>query len=113
MSKLTQHGIQILLEGLTEGQGATLKNFEKITYKAGFQVGIEGLQTRNIEFAVYLINSYRGNCGVWLSNNIYFIDETIHVSRLDTAVSLGKDYNQESIYDWKNDSLVWLEGKEG
>lgn len=55
---------------LAENDGMTLKKGNKITYKSGWQVATEGVECKTA------VKAYSGNCGVWYSEGIYYIDKS-------------------------------------
>ena len=79
------------LKKLNENDGLTLKNGKCIIYKSGWQVATEGIE------AMKAIKSYDGNCGVWYSEGIYYIDKSHRVSLKRDALELGRACNQISI----------------
>lgn len=95
------------LKKLNENDGLTLKNGKCITYKSGWQVATEGVETKDIKEAMKAIKSYGGNCGVWYSEGIYYIDKSHRVSLKRDALALGRVCNQVSILKWANMSLVY------
>lgn len=95
------------LLGLTNGDGATLKNGELIRHKTGYQVADYGIETTDVEIAMKAIEDMNGNCGIWFEKGIYFIDHSYRVDSKKKALEEGKKYNQISIYDWKNDKLIY------
>ena len=95
------------LKKLVENDGLTLKNGKITIYKSGYQVATEGLETTDIYEAMQMIKAYRGNCGIWFSNGIYYIDKSHRVSTKKEALYIGRQCNQISILKWSNMSLVY------
>lgn len=95
------------LKKLQEDDGLTLKNGKKITYKSGWQVATEGEETTDINKAMKLIKAYGGNCGIWFSNGIYYIDKSKRVNTKKEALRIGKECNQISVLKWSNMSLAY------
>lgn len=87
--------------------GLTLKYGKIITYKTGYQVATEGLETRDINEAMKMIRMYGGNCGVWLENGIYYIDKSHRVSTKREALEIGRTHNQISVLNWRTMGLVY------
>ena len=100
--------MEVLLKSLKENDGATCKNYKKITYKTGYQVATSGSKTKSIAKAIKLIEKYDGNCGIWLSKGIYYIDKSKRITTKKKAEFVGKIRKQLSIWDWKNQTLIWL-----
>ena len=92
---------------LTNNDGLTLKNGKVITYKSGWQVATEGLETADINEAIKMVRAYKGNCGVWFSEGIYYIDKSHRVSTKREAMQIGRECNQISVLNWKTMGLAY------
>lgn len=92
---------------LTENDGMTLKNGNKITYKSGWQVATEGVECKTAREAMNAVKAYNGNCGVWYSEGIYYVDKSKRVSTKREAMEIGRACNQISILKWANMSLAY------
>lgn len=95
------------LTSLKNNDGLTLKNGEIITYKSGWQVATEGMQTTSPKVAMIMIKLYKGNCGIWFSDGIYYIDKSHRVSTKKEAMEIGRACNQISVLNWRNMSLAY------
>jgi hypothetical protein len=95
------------LKKLAENDGLTLKNGKCITYKSGWQVATEGKETDNINEAMRMIKEYKGNCGVWFSEGIYYIDKSHRVNTKREAMQVGKEHNQISVLCWRTMGLAY------
>ena len=95
------------LKKLANNDGLTLKNGKLITYKTGYQVATEGLETADIQEAMKMIRNYNGNCGVWFSEGIYYIDKSHRVSTKREALEIGRRCNQISVLKWATMGLVY------
>ena len=95
------------LKKLANNDGLTLKNGKLITYKSGYQVATEGLETKDIKEAMQMIKAYNGNCGVWYSEGIYYIDKIHRVSTKKEALEIGRRCNQISVLKWATMGLVY------
>lgn len=95
------------LKKLTNNDGLTLKAGKVITYKSGWQVATEGQETDNIQEAMMMIRAYNGNCGVWYSEGIYYIDKSHRVSTKREAMIIGRQCNQISILNWRTMGLAY------
>lgn len=95
------------LRKLQNNDGLTLKNGKSITYKSGWQVATEGLETTDIKEAMQMIKGFGGNCGVWLENGIYYIDKSHRVNTKREAMEVGRACNQISVLKWSNMSLAY------
>lgn len=92
---------------LTENDGMTLKNGNKITYKSGWQVATEGVECKTAREAINAVKAYNGNCGVWHSEGIYYVDKSKRVNTKREAMEIGRACNQISILKWANMSLAY------
>ena len=95
------------LKKLRNNDGLTLKGGKIISYKTGYQVATEGKETQDIQEAMKMIKEYQGNCGVWYSNNIYYIDKSHRVNTKREALVVGREHNQISILNWRTMGLVY------
>lgn len=92
---------------LTEDDGMTLKGGCLITYKTGWQVATEGVECQTPEEAIKAVKAYGGNCGVWFSGGIYYIDKSRRVDTKREALEIGRACNQISILGWKKMNLAY------
>ena len=92
---------------LKENDGMTLKYGKKVTYKTGWQVATEGIATMSAREAINAVKDFDGNCGVWYSDNTWFVDKSRRVSTKKEALRIGRECNQISILKWSNMSLVY------
>lgn len=95
------------LRKLANNEGLTLKQGKAITYKSGWQVAIEGKETNNINEAMMMIREYNGDCGVWYSEGIYYIDKSYRVNTKREAMLIGRQCNQISILNWRTMGLAY------
>ena len=95
------------LKKLRNNDGLTLKGGKIISYKTGYQVATEGKETQDIKEAIKMIKEYQGNCGVWYSDNIYYIDKSHRVNTKREALVIGKKHNQISVLNWRTMGLVY------
>ena len=92
---------------LANNDGLTLKKGVKITYKSGYQVATEGVEVYTAEEAIKAVRAYNGNCGVWFSDGVYYIDKSHRVSTKREALEVGRACNQISVLKWSNMTLVY------
>lgn len=92
---------------LKNNNGLTLKNGKAITYKSGWQVATEGIETKSAREAINAVKVYRGNCGVWFADGIYYIDRSHRVNTKREAMEIGRACNQISVLNWKKMSLTY------
>jgi len=92
---------------LKENDGLTLKAGKIITYKTGWQVATEGIETTSAREAINAVKTYNGNCGIWFSNGIYYIDKSKRVNTKKEALEIGRACNQISVLGWKKMGLAY------
>lgn len=92
---------------LKNNDGLTLKNGVKITYKTGWQVATSGVAVNTPEEAMKAIKEFKGNCGVWLENGVYYIDLSFRVNTKKEAMRIGRECNQISVLCWRNMKLAY------
>ena len=95
------------LKKLHNNDGLTLKNGKIITYKSGYQVATEGYETTDQKEAMKMIKAYKGNCGIWFADGIYYIDKSHRVNTKREALTIGKACNQISVLNWRTMGLVY------
>ena len=95
------------LKKLANNDGLTLKQGKAITYKSGWQVATEGKETRDVNEAIKMVREYKGNCGVWFSEGIYYIDKSHRVDTKREAIQIGKEHNQISVLCWRTMGLAY------
>lgn len=95
------------LRKLQNNDGLTLKGGKPIAYKTGWQVATEGIETRNPREAMNAIKAYGGNCGVWFSDGIYYIDRSHRVNTKREAMEIGRACNQISVLNWRTMGLAY------
>lgn len=92
---------------LSNNDGLTLKKGKIITYKTGWQVATEGIETRDAREAINAVKAYNGDCGIWYSDGIYYIDKSKRVDTKREALAIGRACNQISILSWRNMGLAY------
>lgn len=95
------------LKKLNNNDGLTLKSGKAIQYKSGWQVATEGKETTDIKQAMQFIKKYKGNCGVWYSEGVYYIDKSHRVNTKRMAMEIGRACRQISVLKWANMSLAY------
>ena len=95
------------IKNLKNNDGLTLKNGQRITYKTGWQVATEGIETTDAREAINAVKAYKGNCGVWFADGVYYIDKSKRVNTKREALAIGKAHNQISVLGWHNMSLAY------
>jgi len=92
---------------LKENDGLTLKAGKAISYKSGWQVATEGIETTSAREAINAVKAYGGNCGVWFAGGIYYIDKSHRVNTKREALEIGKAHNQISVLGWRKMALAY------
>lgn len=87
--------------------GLTLKNGKPIAYKTGWQVATEGIETSSMQEAMKAIKAYAGNCGIWFSNGIWYIDKSHRTNTKREALEIGRACHQISILNWRTMGLTY------
>lgn len=95
------------LRKIANNGGLTLKNGKAITYKTGYQVATEGVETKSQEEAMKAIKAYKGDCGIWFAEGVYYIDKSHRVSTKKEALAVGRACNQISVLNWRTMGLVY------
>ena len=112
MAKVTKIE-KITLKKIIENGGATLTtNFHAVTFNGGYQVSVEDyavIKVRDLRksFLNYLIKSTYLYVGVWIENGNAYIDISQNFKTKKDAMKIAKENNQISIYDWKNQKVVY------
>lgn len=92
---------------LQNNDGLTLKKGKVVQYKTGWQVADFGEEAVTAEEAIKLVRKMQGNCGIWYSEGIYYIDHSFRVSTKTAALAIGRTFNQISIWGWKTQTLAY------
>ena len=92
---------------LKNNDGLTLKNGKPITYKTGWQVATEGVETKSAREAINAVKAYGGSCGVWFADGIYYIDKSHRVNTKREAMEIGRAHNQISVLNWRTMGLAY------
>jgi hypothetical protein len=95
------------IKNLRDNDGLTLKKGKRITYKTGWQVATEGIETTDVREAINAVKAYGGDCGVWYSNGVYYIDKSRRVNTKREAMEIGRACNQISVLRWHDMGLVY------
>jgi len=92
---------------LRDNDGLTLKAGRPIVYKTGWQVATEGIATTSAREAINAVKAYNGDCGIWFSDSVYYIDKSHRVNTKREALEIGRANNQISILRWRDMGLVY------
>ena len=92
---------------LRNNDGLTLKKGKAITYKSGWQVATEGVEAKTAREAINAVKAYKGNCGIWFADGIYYIDKSHRVNTKKEAMKIGRECNQISVLNWKTMGLAY------
>lgn len=92
---------------LKENDGLTLKSGKLVNYKTGYQVATEGVEVKTARECINAVKAYKGNCGVWFSEGVYYVDKSHRESTKKRALAIGKSCNQISILKWSDMSLIY------
>lgn len=95
------------IKKLANNDGLTLKKGKVITYKTGWQVATEGVETTDPQEAIKAVKAYGGDCGVWFSEGIYYVDKSHRVNTKKEALEVGRACNQISVLGWRTMKLAY------
>lgn len=95
------------LRKIENNGGLTLKGGKPITYKTGYQVATEGIETKNQKEAMKAIKEYKGDCGIWFADGVWYIDKSHRVGTKREALAVGRECHQISVLNWKTMGLVY------
>ena len=95
------------IRGLKNNDGLTLKRGKRTSYKTGYQVATEGIETTDAREAINAVKTYKGDCGVWFSDGVYYIDKSHRETTKKSALAVGRACKQISILKWSDMSLVY------
>ena len=96
-----------LILNLKNNDGLTLKNNKPISYKTGWQVADYGVETSDVQEVLAAINELGGNCGIWFSDGIYYIDHSFRVNTKRDPMEIGRAHNQISVLCWRTMGLAY------
>lgn len=93
--------------------GVTLAGKGKIVkFDSGYQVSYTDNVCDNnystINFLLRRLCNGIDYTGVWLEDNMYYIDKSLHIEDLREALQAAKEHNQLAIWDWKNNCSIYL-----
>lgn len=95
-----------MIKALVNNGGLTLKRGKAVNYSTGYQVADEGVEATTAEGCVKAIEAFRGTCGVWYSEGVYYIDHSFRVKTKSEALAIGRAHNQQTILKWADMSLI-------
>ena len=95
---------------LANNDGMTLRKGKTVQYKSGWQVAEEGCIVKTAEQAMIIARSvYGGNCGIWYSDGLYYVDRSRRVNTKREAMAIGKEHKQISVLCWRTMGLAYCE----
>lgn len=92
---------------LRENDGLTLRHGKPIVYKSGWQVATDGIECKTPEEAIKAVRAYCGECGIWYSEGIYYIDKSHRVNTKREALEIGRTHAQISVLGWRKMNLAY------
>ena len=95
------------IKKLANNDGLTLKAGKIITYKTGYQVATEGIETTDPRVAINQVKAYKGNCGLWFADGVYYVDKSHRENTKHKALEVGRAHNQISVLNWRTMGLVY------
>lgn len=116
---MKKNQLEKLLLDVAMSGGATLKpNGDHLSLNSGYMVSLYGYEKKlNLDsLTVNDVNNYlllakklKAYCGLWIDNNILYLDISIRVNDLKLAKSLGLKNKQLAIFDLKNLESIYLD----
>ena len=113
-----------MIKEMIKNGGATLDtNYNNFNSKDGFIVSIKGHERKlnindieNIKKEITkkreLVKNKKGYyIGLWVENDILYIDISKHIIRYNRALEVARNNKQLAIYDLKNDKSIYLNYK--
>ena len=94
---------------LENNDGITLKAGEIINYRSGWQVADYGIECNTAKEAIKAVKAYKGNCGIWYADGVYYVDHSFRVNTKREALAIGHKFNQISVYGWRSGKLAYCE----
>lgn len=95
------------IKNLKNNDGLTLKKGQRVTYKTGYQVATEGIETTSAREAINAVKAYNGDCGVWFADGVYYVDKSHREGTKKLALAIGRACKQISILKWSDMSLIY------
>ena len=106
---------------IIENKGATLDfNLNDFKSENGFMVSLQGMEIKvnvsniedikeEVEKKREFIKDKKGlYIGLWLDDDIIYVDVSIHIVDYREALEVGRNNNQKAIYDLKNNDSIYL-----
>lgn len=95
------------IKKLANNDGLTLKKGKVVTYKSGWQVATHGVEVKTAREAIEAVKQFKGNCGVWFADGIYYVDFSFRVNTKREAITIGREHNQISVFGWQRKNLAY------
>jgi dipeptidase len=102
IGNMNEHQVTI---GETTWGGRQLENAEGIDYGSLIYIALE--RSRTAREAINAVKAYKGNCGVWYSDGVYYVDKSHRVSTKREAMEIGRACNQISVLKWATMGLAY------
>ena len=113
-----------MIKEILKNGGATLDyNYNNFSASAGYMVSIKGHEKKinindienikkEITKKMKLVKNKKGYyVGLWVDNDILFIDISKHIIKYNRALEVARNNKQLAIYDLKNDKSIYLNYK--
>lgn len=103
------------LKNIIKNGGATLaKNGKAIVYKRGYQVSIYDMVIMpaaklSTSYLVKLRKTLQADefLGIWVDNGTAYLDISKRINNRSKAIEFGNRNNQQSIYGWARQELIF------
>ena len=113
-----------MIKEILKNGGATLDvNYNNFNASAGYMVSIKGHEKKvnindienikkEISKKMELVKNKKNYfVGLWVENNILYIDISKHIIKYNRALEVARNNKQQAIYDLKNDVSIYLNYK--
>lgn len=108
-----------LLEAVKINGGATLKSDGSfLLVDAGYMVSLSGYEKKIAlnDLNIQMINDYlliakklKAYAGLWIDNNILYLDISIKILNKQQAINTGRKNKQKAIFDLFNKESIYLD----
>ena len=112
-----------MIKKIINNGGATLDvNYNNFNASAGYMVSLYGYETKidvnnieaikkEIENKKEIAQKTKGYIGLWVENNLLYIDISKYIINYNKALEVARNNKQLAIYDLKNDKSIYLNYK--
>ena len=103
---------KLIDETIKNGGVSFDSNLNKLVFNDGYTVSISSaLKTKNkteLEAALNRLEKINSFYGLWIDDEIFYLDMNINVSNKTLALELGKEFNQIAIWSEREERVILL-----